>query len=200
MKKFLAALLAIIGMSLTFGGNISSAQGKILVAYFSRVGNEYGVGNIKKGNTAIVAEIIAQKTGADLFEIKTVKSYPDGYDECTKIASREKAEKARPSLSANVENFEQYEKIFIGGPIWYGDYPMAVYTFLETYNLNGKTVIPFVTHGGSGLSSVDQRIALIYPNAKQLQGFEIRGVTAQKDRAQTESKVTEWLKKINMIN
>ena len=198
MKKFLA-LLAIVGMIFTFGQSAASAQGKILVAYFSRVGNEYGVGNIKKGNTAIVAEIIAQKTGADLFEIKTVKSYPNDYDECTKVASREKAEKARPELAATVKNFEQYDTIFIGGPIWYGDYPMAIYTFLESYDFSGKTIIPFTTHGGSGLSGVDQRITLTCPNAKQLQGFEIRGVTAQKDFSQTESKVSDWLKKIGVL-
>ena len=194
MKKFLA-LLAIVGMIFTFGQSAASAQGKILVAYFSRVGNEYGVGNIKKGNTAIVAEIIAQKTGADLFEIKTVKNYPFDYDECTKVASREKAEKARPELAATVKNFEQYDTIFIGGPIWYGDYPMAIYTFLESYDFSGKTI----THGGSGLSGVDQRITLTCPNAKQLQGFEIRGVTAQKDFSQTESKVSDWLKKIGIM-
>ena len=198
MKKFLA-LLAIVGMIFTFGQSAASAQGKILVAYFSRVGNEYGVGNIKKGNTAIVAEIIAQKTGADLFEIKTVKSYPNDYDECTKVASREKAEKARPELAATVKNFAEYDTIFIGGPIWYGDYPMAIYTFLESYDFSGKTIIPFTTHGGSGLSGVDQRITLTCPNAKQLQGFEIRGVTAQKDFSQTESKVSDWLKKIGMM-
>ena len=195
LKKILA-LLAIVGMIFTFGQSAASAQGKILVAYFSRVGNEYGVGNIKKGNTAIVAEIIAQKTGADLFEIKTVKSYPNDYDECTKVASREKAEKARPELAATVKNFAEYDTIFIGGPIWYGDYPMAIYTFLESYDFSGKTIIPFTTHGGSGLSGVDQRITLTCPNAKQLQGFEIRGVTAQKDFSQTESKVSDWLKKL----
>ena len=198
MKKFLA-LLAIVGMVFTFGQSAASAQGKILVAYFSRIGNEYGVGSITKGNTAIVAEIIAQKTGADLFEIKTVKSYPVDYDECTKVASREKAEKARPELTATVENFAQYDTIFIGGPIWYGDYPMAVYTFLESYDFSGKTIIPFVTHGGSGLSGVDQRITLTCPNSNQLQGFAIRGTVAQNNFAETESQVSKWLDKIEIL-
>ena len=198
MKKFLA-LLAIVGMIFTFGQSAASAQGKILVAYFSRVGNEYGVGNIKKGNTAIVAEIIAQKTGADLFEIKTVKNYPVDYDECTKVASREKAEKARPELTATVENFSQYDTIFIGGPIWYGDYPMAVYTFLESCDFSGKTIIPFVTHGGSGLSGVDQRIMLECPNSKILQGFAIRGTVAQNNFSETESQVNNWLDKLEIF-
>lgn len=198
MKKFLA-VLALFGMIFTFGQAAASAQGKILVAYFSRIGNEYGVGTITKGNTAIVAEIIAKKTGGDLFEIKTVKSYPSDYDECTRVASREKAEKARPELATHVNNFAQYDIIFVGSPIWYGDAPMAVYTFLESYDFSGKTIVPFVTHGGSGLSGVDQRITLTCPNAKQLQGFAIRGTTAQRDFAQTDSKVSEWLKKINLL-
>ena len=198
MKKILA-LLAIVGMIFTVGQSAASAQGKILVAYFSRVGNEYGVGNITKGNTAIVAEIIAQKTGADLFEIKTVKSYPADYDECTKIASREKSEKARPALSTSVTNFEQYDTIFLGCPIWWGDMPMAVYTFLESYNFSGKTIIPFVTHGGSGLSGVDRRISATCSNSKILSGFAIYGTTAQNNRAKTNSEVDGWLKKIGMI-
>lgn len=195
MKKFFV-FLAMLGIIFSFGQNISHAQGKILVAYFSRVGNEYGLGNITKGNTAIVAEIIAQKTGGELFEIKPVKNYPVDYDECTKIASREKATKARPALSTSVENFAQYDTIFIGYPIWYGDCPMAVYTFLESYDFSGKKIVPFCTHGGSGLSSTDQQITLACPNSKILQGFEIRGVTAQKNPAQVETRVSDWLKKI----
>ena len=197
MKKILA-LLAIVGMIFTVGQSAAAAQGKILVAYFSRIGNEYGVGNITKGNTAIVAEMIAQKTGADLFEIKTVKNYPADYDECTKIASREKSEKARPALSTSV-NLAQYDTIFIGAPIWWGDLPMAVYTFLEGYNFSGKTIIPFVTHGGSGLSGVDRKISATCSNSKVLSGFAISGSVAQNNRAKTNTEVGNWLKKIGMI-
>lgn len=197
MKKILA-LLAIVGMIFTVGQSAAAAQGKILVAYFSRIGNEYGVGNITKGNTAIVAEMIAQKTGADLFEIKTVKNYPADYDECTKIASREKSEKARPALSTSV-NLAQYDTIFIGAPIWWGDLPMAVYTFLESYNFSGKTIIPFVTHGGSGLSGVDRKISATCSNSKVLSGFAISGSVAQNNRAKTNTEVGNWLKKIGMI-
>ncbi len=198
MKKFLA-LLVLVGMIFTFGQSSVSAQGKILVAYFSRVGEEYGVGNIKKGNTAIVAEIIAQKTGADLFEIKTVKTYPNSYDECTKIASREKAQNARPELATRVNNFDDYDTVFIGSPIWYGDAPMAIYTFLESYDFSGKKIIPFVTHGGSGLSGVDQRFTLACPNSKILQGFAIRGATAQNNYSETESQVDKWLDKLEIL-
>lgn len=183
----------------SFSENIVSAQSKILVAYFSRAGEEYIVGNVNKGNTAIVAEMIAEKTGADLFEIKTVQDYPFSYEDCKTVASREKAMKARPELSAAVDNFEQYETIFVGYPIWYGDAPMAVYTFLESYDFSGKNIIPFCTHGGSGLSSTDQTITLTCPDSKILQGFEIRGTTARNDSKQTSNKIDQWLKNLGFI-
>ena len=196
MKKIFLFMLAMI-FAWTAGANVTQAQGKILVAYFSRTGNEYSVGNITKGNTQIVAEIIQKKTGADIFRIDTVQKYPTDYNEATKVASREKAKQARPALTAKVENFAQYDTIFLGYPIWWGDMPMAVYTFLESYDFGGKKIIPFCTHGGSGLSSTEQQITLKCPNAKLLQGFEMRGATAQKNPAEAEQKVSAWLDKIN---
>ena len=196
MKKIFLFMLAMI-FAWTAGANVTQAQGKILVAYFSRTGNEYSVGNITKGNTQIVAEIIQKKTGADIFRIDTVQKYPTDYDETTKVASREKAKQARPALTAKVDDFAQYDTIFLGYPIWWGDMPMAVYTFLESYDFGGKTIIPFCTHGGSGLSSTEQQITLKCPNAKLLQGFELRGATAQKNPAEAEQKVSAWLDKIN---
>ena len=198
MKKLLS-FLAILCLMFSFSENIVSAQSKILVAYFSRVGEEYSVGNVSKGNTAIVAEMIAEKTGADLFEIKTVQDYPFSYEDCKTVASREKATKARPELLATVDDFNQYETIFIGYPIWYGDAPMAVYTFLESYDFSGKNIVPFCTHGGSGLSSTDQTITLTCPDSKILQGFEIRGTIARNDSEQTSNKIDQWLKKLNFI-
>ena len=199
MKKLLS-FLAILCLMFSFSENIVSAQSKILVAYFSRVGEEYSVGNVSKGNTAIVAEMIAEKTGADLFEIKTVQDYPFSYEDCKTVASREKATKARPELSATVDDFNQYETIFIGYPIWYGDAPMAVYTFLESYDFSGKNIIPFCTHGGSGLSSTDQTITLTCPDSKILQGFEIRGTIARNDSKQTSNKIDQWLKNLNLAH
>ena len=198
MKKLLS-FLAILCLMFSFSENIVSAQSKILVAYFSRVGEEYSVGNVSKGNTAIVAEMIAEKTGGDLFEIKTVQDYPFSYEDCKTVASREKAMKARPELLATVDDFNQYETIFIGYPIWYGDAPMAVYTFLESYDFSGKNIVPFCTHGGSGLSSTDQTITLTCPDSKILQGFEIRGTIARNDSDQTSNRIDQWLKKLNFI-
>ncbi len=196
-RKFVK-LAGTAGLLFSFGKVQAASNEKILIAYYSRTGEEYGLGNITKGNTAIVAEIIAQKTGGDLFEIKPVTPYPDSYEECKKIASREKATKARPPFVGSVD-ISGYDTIFIGYPIWYGDAPQIVYTFLEGSDFSGKKIVPFCTHGGSGLSSTDQTISLTCPNAKILQGFEIRGATAQNNFAQTETRVVEHLKKLGLI-
>ena len=124
----------------------------ILIAYFSHTGENYNVGVIEKGNTHIVADMIAEETGGDLFEIATVNPYPDTYEECTEVAMQEQRENARPELTAQVENMEQYDTVYLGYPIWWGELPMAVYTFLESYDFSGKTIVPFCTHEGSGLA------------------------------------------------
>ena len=196
-RKFLQ-LATTAGLVLSFG-KVHASDEKILVVYFSRTGEEYGTDNITKGNTAIVAEIIAQKTGADIFEIKPVTPYPAGYEDCKKIASREKATKARPPFVGDVENFSQYTMVFVGYPIWYGDAPQVIYTFLESHDFGGKKIVPFCTHGGSGLSSTDQTISLTCPTAKVLQGFEMRGAVAQNNRSQAESIVEENLRRLGLI-
>ena len=161
-------------------------------------GEEYGLGNITEGNTAIIAKFIAQKLGADMFEIKPVTPYPDNYEECKKVASREKATKARPPFIGNVD-ISGYDIIFCGYPIWYGDAPQIVYTFLEGHDFSGKKIVPFCTHGGSGLSSTDQNIALTCPTAKILQGFEIHGSIAQKNPSKAAELVDNNLKKLALI-
>ena len=197
MKQILVLMLLGMGLMLNIGTASAESQSKVLVAYFSRTGNEYGLGNITKGNTAIIAEIIAAATGADIFEIKPVKPYPNDYKECTKLASQEKAHKVRPEVIGTVDNLQDYDVIFIGYPIWYGDMPMPVYTFLESYDFSGKKIVPFCTHGGSGLSSTDQALTLACPNSEILRGFEIRGVTAQTKTEEAKAKVLEWLSTIN---
>ena len=181
-----------------FSNTASAESEKILVAFFSRTGEEYSVGNITKGNTHIVADIIAKAVGADMFEIKPVKAYPAGYEACKPIASREKAMKVRPKIANPINNLDEYDVIFLGYPIWYGDIPMIMYTFVESYDFSGKKIIPFCTHGGSGLSSTDQALMLACPNSQILQGFSIVGSIAQKSPQQAESKVMEWLNKIGM--
>lgn len=172
----------------------SAGQGhKTLVAYFSRTGENYGVGVIEKGNTHIIADMVANQTEVDTFEIATVTPYSDNYDECTAVARRERDEKARPELTAAVDNLADYDVIFLGYPIWWGDMPMAVYTFLESYDFEGKTIVPFCTHAGSGLSGTVGSIKAACPGATVLDGLAVAGTTAQNDQPAAEKAVTDWL-------
>ena len=165
---------------------------KVLVAYFSRTGEQYSVGNITEGNTAIIAKMIANKTGGDLFEIKVKNdNYPKGYTELTEYAKAEMNQNARPEIVGIVDNFEQYDTIFIGFPLWWGDKPMPVYTFIDSYNFNGKNIIPFCTHEGSGFCGTQ---GMDKTGAKILKGLAIYGHTAQNDRTEADKKVSEWLK------
>lgn len=171
----------------------------ILVAYFSRTGENYNVGTIEKGNTHIVADMIAQQVGADLFEISTVTPYPESYEECTEVARQEQSENARPALTASVDNMQDYDVIFLGYPIWWGDMPMAVYTFLESYDFSGKTIDPFATHEGSGLASTGRNIASTCSGAEVLDGLAIRGSVAQNSQDQAQKAVIDWLKEAGFV-
>ncbi len=171
------------------------AAPQTLVAYFSRTGENYGVGVIEKGNTEILAEMIAAKTGGDLFRIRTVNAYPESYDACTAIAKQERDQGARPELTSTVANWDDYEVIYLGYPIWYGDMPMAVYTFLDRYDFTGKTVIPFCTHAGSGLAGTVSSIQAACSGAIVSDGLAVPGTTAQNDRSSLEKQVVDWLGK-----
>lgn len=178
---------------------LSDNGSKILIAYFSRAGENYGVGTVKKGNTRVLAEIIeSELNNADMFEITTVTPYPKSYDEATAIAQQEQKQKARPKLSASVDNFDDYDTVFIGYPIWYSDMPMPIYTFLESYDFSGKTVIPFCTHAGSGLASTEQTIKDTLTDAKVLPGLAVKGVDAQNNESDTRQTVKKWLKELHL--
>ena len=170
---------------------------KILVAYFSRTGEEYNVGVITKGNTAVVADAIAEITGADKFEIKTVKAYPHAYRETTDIAKKEQQDNARPAIVGKPENLKDYNTIFLGYPIWWSDLPMAVYTFLENNDFNGKTIIPFCTSAGSYMTGKESRIADHAKGATVLnKGLGLPGRMSQDDPKAVKSEVDKWLKEI----
>ncbi len=130
---------------------------KVLVAFFSRARENYAVGNIKKGNTQIVAEMIASQTGGYLFHIEPTKPYPEDYAGCIKVAKSEKESNTRPTVKDDIA-VEDYDTAFIGYPNWWGDMPMPIYTFLEKHGWQGKTVIPFCTHEGSGLSDTEGKV------------------------------------------
>lgn len=115
---------------------------KSLVVYFSY-----------SGNTEKTANLIAQEIEADTFEIVPVNAYPADYDACVDLASEEKSQNARPEIKDTISNIDQYDTIYLGYPCWWGTAPMITFTFLESYDMSGKTIIPFTTHGGSGFGS-----------------------------------------------
>ena len=170
---------------------------KILVAYFSRRGNNYVNGNIvnlKVGNTDVVAKKIQVITGGDLFYIQTVKAYPEDYTKCTEVAEEEQSANARPQLTAKVNNMADYDIVFLGYPNWWGTMPMAVFTFLESYNFKGKTIIPFCTNEGSDMGNSESDIRKLCLSANVLSGLPIRGSKVN----QADGKISEWLKELNI--
>lgn len=171
-----------------------AVQGKrILVAYFSRADeNTGGVGYIEKGNTRILAEMAADITKGDLFEIKTVKPYPKEYRPATEVAKQEKENNERPEINGPLPDMSQYDVIFLGYPIWWSDLPMGVYTFLEKENFAGKTIIPFCTHEGSGIGNTERFIAET-TKAKVLPGLEMRGKKAQTQQAEARKDMEKWV-------
>ena len=171
-----------------------AGEDKALVVYFSRTGEQYEVGVIDKGNTAIIAEMIGEETGADLFEILPEEdSYPDTYDELTEVAKQEQNDNARPAYKGEVPDLSGYTTIFIGSPVWWGDWPMIMYTFFENEDLSGKKLVPFSTHEGSGLANFDTALAKACPDSEVLEGLAVRGQDAQNDQDNVKSAVKDWL-------
>ena len=151
---------------------------KILIAYYSRRGENYYNGrlqNIEEGNTEHMAKVIQTVTGADLFEIGTVQKYLLGYTATTRVAKVEHQKQARPELKKMLDSIENYDVIYLGYPNWWSTMPMACFTFLDAYDFSGKTIIPFCTHEGSGLGNSVRDIRKACPNAKVLEGYALAG-------------------------
>lgn len=186
----------------------AAAQSNLLVAYFSYAENAALPDDVDAsasasiqpwngaltGNTGVVADMIAQATGADLFSIRTVEQYPDTYDATLDQGQQEQSDGARPELATHLENLDSYDTIFLGFPNWWGDMPMAVYTFLDEVDLSGKTVIPFVTSGGSGFSNTISTIQEMEPQATVQEGLSIGASSATGAQQQVES----WLSELGL--
>ena len=173
--------------------NAGTEASKPLVLYFSRTGEQYVVGVIEKGNTAVVAKMIAEETGADLMEVLPADDhYPMTYDELTEVAKQEQNDNARPEYAGEL-NIADYDVIFVGSPVWWGDWPMIMYTVFENNDFSGKTLIPFSTHEGSVLAGFDKKLAKACPDSTILEGLAVRGSDAQNSREQTKQAVTDWL-------
>ncbi|MBR3298122.1 MAG: flavodoxin [Clostridia bacterium] len=167
-----------------------------LVVYFSRTGEQYKVGVIDNGNTAIVAEMIGDRTGADLWEVMPANDhYPMTYSELLDVAKRELNENARPAYAGEVLDLSQYNTIFIGAPVWWGDWPMIMYTFFEQNAdaFAGKLLIPFSTHEGSGLSGFDRKLSSACPNSTVGTGLAVRGSDCQNKQESVRETVNKWL-------
>lgn len=150
----------------------------VLIAYFSRGGNNYANGSIVYlpiGNTQVAAEMIEEQTGGDLFHIEANYSYPSDYTQCTKVAQNELSSNARPELTSHVDNMDDYDVVFLGYPNWWGTMPMAVFTFLTEYNFEGKTIVPFCTHEGSGMGHSESDIRKTCPKVEVKKGLSIHG-------------------------
>ena len=156
----------------------SAGEGGTLVAYFSW-----------SGNTEHMAQIIAEQTGGSLFEIEPATPYTDDYDTLLDIAQQEQSDNARPELAAQVEDWDSYDVVFVGYPNWWSDAPMAVYTFLESYDWTGKTLIPFNTSASGGfgrsLSGIEESAA----GAEILDGLDL----TESELSDAQSRITEWL-------
>lgn len=186
----------------------AGAQSSLLVAYFSYAENAALPDDVDAsasasiqpwngaltGNTGVVADMIAQATGADLFSIQTVEQYPDTYDATIDQGQQEQSDGARPELATHLENLDSYDTIFLGFPNWWGDMPMAVYSFLDEVDLSGKTVIPFITSGGSGFSNTISTIQQMEPQATVQEGLSIGASSATGAQQQVES----WLSELGL--
>lgn len=150
----------------------------ILVAYFSRT-----------GNTEVLAEMIEEQTGGNLFEITPAEPYLEDYDETVERFRRERDENARPEISNSVEDIAQYDVVFVGFPNWGDDMPHIVYTFLEQYDFSGKTLIPFCTNGGGGFGNSIAGLESTCPNSMIAEGFECSGSNVENET----NEVVDWI-------
>lgn len=175
----------------------------VLVVYFSRVGNTDFPADVDavssaslvatdagiKGNAQIMAEWMADELGCEVWEITTAETYPVDYDETTDVAKEEQNEDARPALSAQVGNMADCSTIYLVYPNWWGDLPMAVYSFLESYDFSGKTIYVSATHEGSGFSGTVSTVEELVPGAQVIEGLSIRG----QDVPDSEEEIRAWV-------
>ena len=182
--------------------NTVNENAKTLVIYSSFIGEQYSVGVIEKGNTEIVADMIVEKLGADRFKVEPKNDiYPkDSYKKLTEIASKELHDNDRPEILDFNLNLTKYDTIFVGAPVWWGDFPMIMYTLFEKIDLNGKTIVPFSTHGGSGLAGFDSKLKRVYPNANVTKGLAITGTDAQNKKDNVKKEVESFIDSLSLTN
>ena len=170
---------------------------KTLIAYFSHAGQNYthgGIGNLEVGNTEVVVKKLHKLIDSDMFYIDTVKKYPNDHMKKIEIAKQEFKENARPELTARVENMDKYKTVIVAFPNWWTTMPMALFTFLESYDFDHKVICPLVTHGGSGFSDSLKDIARLCPGAVLKEGLAIYGDDAEK----SDKALEKWVRKLEL--
>ena len=175
----------------------TSGVGHVLVAFFSRADENYGNGGtewLEVGHTQVMAGYISEALGADEYEIVPTEAYPTGYQECCDVAAQEQSDDARPAIANELPDISLYDTVLIGCPIWWGDEPMIVRTFLEGLDLSDKVVVPFTTHGGSGLGSVPQNLQGLVPDASFLDGLAVAGTSVEDSK----DEIVSWAKGLSL--
>lgn len=164
---------------------------RVLVLFFSRAGDNYKVGKVEKGNTAFLAEHISEMTGADIFEITSKKNYDISYTEMLKVVREEWKNNEYPEFNEPLRTINEYDIVFVGGPIWWGTYPRVMFSFFKEHDLNEKIIIPFTTNEGSGLGNTKVDLQRLFPKATVIDGFSMSGQEARKPEAR--ETVKQWL-------
>jgi len=182
--KIIYLLTVLFVITFSVHAQTSPSPKKILVVYFSH-----------SGNTRAVANVICKMTDAEIFEIKTVKPYPEDYQTVVDIAGKELKTDYRPALKFSVKDIRQYDIIFIGYPNWWNTYPQAVKVFLSKHDLSGKIVIPFCTHGGGGFGRSGEDLKIMCPTSTIRQGIAISGSLSRR----ADDDIEAWLKKLKII-
>ena len=195
MNKLKSIILAVLAMLVgaSCNGQTTKNQnnmGKSIVIFFSHAGDNYSVGNIKVGNTKIVADYITELIGADQFEIATSKYDGMAYQPLCDLAKKEQQNNELPPYEGKCPDLSGYDTVFIGGPVWWGTYPQVMFTLFKDINLDGKTVIPFTTHEGSGLGRCVSDVKKAFPKADVKQGFSMYGHDVRTGK----STVEKWIK------
>lgn len=173
----------------------ANEENKILIVYFSRTGYNYPNQWLDIGHTARMAGFISDLTGGDRFELVPEVPYPDNYQETVAIAREELDNNIRPKFKGSIDDIDDYNIVFVGGPVWHGCMPMIIRTFYDTYDLSGKTIVPFSTHAGSGLGDCERLVRSYYPEGNILSGLAVQGTNS----ANSKSDVEKWLKSIGII-
>ena len=172
---------------------------KTLVVYFSapdNLDNSYvEIDGERLGNTQYMAYVIQENTAADIFRISPQNPYPKEHDALLEAAREEVRTNARPEIEGTIEDFDSYDVVFVGYPNWNGDMPYILYTFFESYDFSGKTIVPFNTHGGSGFSRTQETIAELTPDASMLEGKSI----SRNSIESAEQEIIDWLNSIGML-